>query len=165
MSTACCIDNCNTAPGAAPAAQQGQAGQGNANARKRIELLRLRVQLVERRFAKRCGSSSNGAPQACLDFAQKVETRLTKLDANVQARIAKIQETCGASSTDAKCKNADKVIAVLQKIDTRVKTLAQKVQDWLAGKTVASTDPSSDSALDQAAAGLGQLTQQAGATK
>jgi hypothetical protein len=162
-------DNGSTPPvaGPAPTAQQGQpaSGQGAANIRARIEILRLRMQLVELRFAKRCGSNSAKAPQACLDFAKKVEDRLTKLDGNIQARIAKIQQTCGTASTDAKCKNADKRIALLQAIDTRVTALAQKVQDWLDGKTVSSPDPSSDSSLDQAAAGLGQLTQQAGTGK
>ncbi|HWX08985.1 MAG TPA: hypothetical protein VNY33_03315 [Gaiellaceae bacterium] len=159
-------DNGSTPPaaGPAPTAQQGQpdSGQGAANVRARLEALRLRIQLVEQRFAKRCGSSSAKAPQACLDFATKAEDRLTKLDGNLQARIAKIQQTCGTASTDAKCKNADQRIALLQAIDTRVQALAQKVQDWLNGKTVSSTDPSSDSSLDQAAAGLGQQTQQAG---
>jgi hypothetical protein len=160
-------DNGSTPPATTPAptAQQGQPGQGAANVRQRLELLRLRVQLVEQRFARHCGSSSATAPQACLDFAKKVEDRLTKLDGNIQARIATIQQTCGTTSTDAKCKNADKRIALLQAIDTRVKALAQKAQDWLNGKTVSASDPGSDSSLDQAAAGLGQLTQQAGGNK
>jgi len=152
------------APGPAPATQPAQGdGQGAQLMRMRLELLRLRIQIVELRFAKHCGSSSANAPQACLDFAQKVEDRLTKLDTNIQARIAKIQQTCGASSTDAKCKNADQRIALLQAIDQRVQALAQKVQAWLDGKTVsASTDPGSDSSLDNAAAGLAQ---QAGGSK
>src|SRR5205085_10397485 len=130
-------------PTPAPATQPAQGGgQGAELMRMQLELLRLRIQIVELRFAKHCGSSSAKAPQACLDFAKKVEDRLTKLDANLQARIAKIQETCGTSSTDRKCQNADKRIALLQAIDQRVQALAQKVQDWLDGKTVsASTDP------------------------
>ena len=72
----------------------------------RLELLRLRIQLAELRFAKHCGGSSTGASQRCLDFATKVEERLGKLDTNVQAQIAKIQAACSATSTDAKCKNA-----------------------------------------------------------
>jgi hypothetical protein len=155
------------ATGSAPTAQQGQQGpgQGAENMRARIEMLRLRIQRVELRFAKHCGSSTAKAPQVCLDFAKKVEDRLTKLDGSLQDRIAKIQQTCATTSTDAKCKNADERIALLQAIDTRVKALAQKVQDWLDGKTVSSPDPSSDSSLDQAAAGLGQQTQQSGAGK
>lgn len=158
--------------GTPPAAQQGQAGNGAQGARIRLEILRLRIRLVELRFAHRCGSSNANAPQACLDFAQKAENRLTSLDGNIAARIAKIQQTCGTASTDPKCRNADQRIALLQKIDTGVKALAQKVQDWLGGKTVTVTvtvtgagtvsGSSSDSSLDQAAAGLGQLVQQAG---
>ena len=157
-----------TASGQDPAAQAAPdqdpaapAAPGQARGH-RLEILRLRIRLAELRFAKHCGSNSNSASQRCLDFAKKAEDRLTKLDGNVQARIAKIQSTCTATSTDAKCKHADERIALLQKVDERVKALAQKVQDWLDGKTV-TTDPGSDSSLDQAAAGLGQLAQQAGA--
>ena len=127
-----------------------------------MERIRLRIRLAERRFAKRCGSNANGASERCLDFAKKVADRLTKLDSRVQERIGKIQSTCGASSTGEKCKNAAERIARLQKIDTRIKAFEQKVQDWLAGKTVSTSPPSSDSSLDQAAAGLGQVSQQAG---
>ena len=71
---------------------------------------------------------------------------------------------CGSSYEDP-CANADKRIARLQKIDARVKALAQKVQGWLngtGGSSGSSSSSTSDSTLDQAAAGLGQLTQQAG---
>jgi hypothetical protein len=150
--------------GASAPASPAPAGQQAAG--KRVELLRLRLQLVERRFARHCGSSSAAAPQACVDFATKAEARLTKLDGNIKARIAKIQQACGATSTaDEKCTNADKRVTLLQAVDTHVQALAQKVQAWLDGKTVSPSDPGSDSALDQAAAGLGQLAQQAGAGK
>ena len=145
----------------APPADGSQAAAGQARGQQ-LQILRLRIRLAELRFAKHCGASSTGAPERCLDFAKKVEERLTKLDGNVQARIAKIQSTCSATSTDDKCKHAADRVTLLQKVDARVKALAQKVQDWLDGKTVA-TDPNSDSSLDQAAAGLGKLTQQAGA--
>ena len=159
-------DNGSTPPatgGQDTAAQQQAPDQANGQARgQRLEMLRLRLQLIELRFAKHCGSSSNGAPPRCLDFATKAEERLTKLDGNVQARIAKIQSTCTATSTDERCKHAAERIALLQTIDGRITALARKVQDWLDGKTV-STDPSSDSSLDQAAAGLGKVSQQVGA--
>ena len=114
-------------------------------------------------YATRCRAASrSGAPPRCLDFAKKAEERLTKLDGNVQARIAKIQSTCTATSTDERCKNAAERVALLQTIDGRITALARKVQDWLDGKTV-STDSSSDSSLDQAAAGLGKVSQQVGA--
>ena len=126
------------ATGPAPTTQQSQPGQG-ANAHQRFELLRLRLQHAERRFARHCGSSSATAPPECVNVAKNVEDRLTKLDGNIQARITKIQQACSTqstSSTDARCKNADQLIAALQAIDTRVQALAQKVQDWLDGKTV-----------------------------
>ena len=152
-------DGTTTPPATAPAT--GAPAAADQARGQQLEILRLRIRLAELRFATHCGTSSNGADARCLDFAKKVEERLTKLDGNVQARIAKIQSTCTATSTDDKCKHAADRIALLQKIDARVTALAQKVQDWLDGKTV-STDPSSDSSLDQAAAGLGKLTQQAG---
>jgi hypothetical protein len=40
---------------------------------------------------------------------------------------------------------------VLTKLDTRLENTIQKLQDYLAGKSTTPTDPSSDSALDQAA--------------
>jgi hypothetical protein len=165
-------DNGGTPPGSStPAPTTATPTQAPAQGQRgtRLEQLRLRIQTVELRFAKRCGSSTTAAPQRCVDFATKVEERLTKLDTNVQARVAKIQETCGAAttntaSTDPKCKNAADRVALLQKIDGRVQALAQKVQDWLDGKTVSgSSSSSSDSSLDQAAAGLGKLAQQVGA--
>lgn len=136
----------------------GQAGN-------RREQLRLRIQAVEGRFAKHCGSNASGTPQRCIDVATRIEARLTKLDTNVQARIAKIQAACTSTSTDPKCQNAAKRVTTLQAIDTRVQALAQKVQDWLDGKTVtgSTTTTTDDSSLDQAAAGLGKLTKQAGA--
>jgi hypothetical protein len=151
-----------------------RAGGGPA---QRFEILRLRLELAGLRFAKHCRGNASSVPQACLDFAQKVEQRLQKLDSNLQARIAKIQQTCSASlssststtttaapPTKDPCANADKRIARLQQIDTRVKALAQKVQGWLngtGGSSSSFSSSTSDSTLDQAAAGLGQLTQQA----
>jgi predicted outer membrane protein len=130
-------DDGTTPPDAtAPATTQAQGRHGN-----RLEILRLQVRLAELRFAKQCGASSSGAAQQCLDFATKAKERLTKLDAKVQDGIAKIQETCVATSTDPKCKHAAERIAALQKVGEHVKALAQKVQDWLDGKTVSfSTD-------------------------
>ncbi len=150
-----------------------RAGGGPA---QRFQILRQRLELAGLRFAKHCRGNASSVPQACLDFAKKVEQRLQKLDSNLQARIAKIQQTCGASSSSSTsttaapptkdpCANADKRIARLQKIDARVKALAQKVQGWLdgtGGSSSSSSSSTSDTTLDQAAAGLGQLTQQAG---
>jgi len=150
--------------GTTPAATQGQA-QGNA-VRLRLQILRDRIQLVELRFARHCGSGANGAPQQCVQFAQKIEAGLQKLDSKVQAKIQTLQ-SCTSTSTDQSCKNADKKIALLQKVDQRVQTLIQKAQAWLSGSsssTTSSGSSTSESGLDQAAAGLGQLTQQVGGT-
>ena len=82
--------------------------------------------------------------------------RLQKIDANVQAKLAELK-ACTPDSTDAKCKNAARKIAVLTKLDTRLQNAIQKLQDYLDGKSSTPTDPSSDSALDQAANQLGQV--------
>jgi hypothetical protein len=154
-------DGTNPTPGSAAPTAQGQGG-----ARQRLENLRNRIHGVELRFAKNCRGGANGSSQQCVAFAQKVEAKLQQLDTNVQAKIAKLQ-ACTATSTDAYCKNADKKIALLQKVDQRVQTLIQKVQSWLSGSSSTSSTgtSTSDSGLDQAAAGLGQLTQQVGGTK
>ena len=136
--------------GTQPAATATPRAGGPA---QRFQILRPRIELVGLRFARHCrGGAASSVPQACLDFAQKVEQRLQKLDSNIQARIAKLQQSG----------NADKHVAQLQKIDARVQALVQKVQGWLNGTAGSSQSSSSDSTLDQAAAGLGQLTQQAG---
>ena len=109
-------DGSNPAPGStAPAAP---AAQGQGGARQRLENLRNRIHGVELRFAKNCRGGASSAPQQCVAFAQKVEAKLQQLDTNVQARIAKLQ-ACTTTSTDAYCKNADKKIALLQKVDQR----------------------------------------------
>jgi hypothetical protein len=143
---------------AAPAATQtpAQAG-GHANVRLRLEILRLRVQLVRLRFRLHCGPNGNASQDQCVAFAQKVEARLTTFDANVQKKIADLQ-ACTSDSTDPKCKNADKKIALLTKIDQRVQTAIQNIQKWIDGNGsgTAPTSSSSDSSLDQAASNLSQ---------
>jgi len=156
-------DDGSTPPDSTTTTTSTTQDQSHGQRGHRLELLRLRIQLAELRFAKHCGASSTGASQRCVDFATKVEERLGKLDTKVQARIAKIQAACSTTSTDATCKNAAERVTRLQKIDARVQALSQKVQDWLAGKTVAGSSSDSDSSLDEATAGLGNLTQQVGA--
>ena len=164
--------------GSTPPAPAGQTTPQPGNPALRFQILRLRLELAGLRFARHCRGDASAVPQACLDFAQKVEQRLQKLDSNLQARIAKIQQTCGASSSSTSstttttsppakdpCENADKRIARLQQIDARVQALAEKVQGWLngtGGSSGSSSSSTSDSTLDQAAAGLNQLVQQVG---
>ena len=159
-------DNGNPAPGSttgttpAPTQTQGQGARGG-NLQQRLQQIQDRVQKVETTFAQHCGAGASGAPQKCVDFANRVLARLQKIDGNVQARITKLQ-ACTATSTDRYCTNADKKIALLQQIDQRVQALEQKVQAWLNGTS--SSSSSTDSGLDQAAAGLGKLTKQVGGT-
>lgn len=142
-----------TQPATTPPAAQNA---GRPGAQMRIEILRLRLQIVRLRFRLHCGQNGNASHDKCAAFAQKVVDRLTKLDGNVQQKIADL-ENCTSDSTDSKCKNADKKIAVLTKIDTHLQNVIQKLQDWLNGtSSSSSTPPSPDAALDQAAAGLGQ---------
>lgn len=155
-------DSTPPAQPAAPAAQApvAQSG-GHANLRLRLEIMRLRVQLVRLRFRLHCGPNGEAPQDKCVAFAQKVEDRLTRFDGNVQKKISDLQ-SCTSDSTDPKCKNADKKIALLTKIDQRLQTAIQNVQKWIDGQGAATASPSSssssssDSALDQAASNLSQ---------
>jgi hypothetical protein len=139
-------DDATLAAPSAPAAQQ----QRHVAPGMRLEILRLRMQIVQLRFRLHCSGGRNA--DKCQAFAQRVDDRLTKLDGNVQSKLAELK-ACTTSSTDGKCRNAEKKIAMLTKLDEHLQNAIQKVEDWLAGKTTA-TDPSSDSALDQAASQL-----------
>ena len=70
-----------------------------------------RIAQIAERFQKRCGTSSAGAPQRCVDFANKALQRLQTLDARVEQRTA-------AHPT-------------LQTLDTELKTLIGSLQNWL----------------------------------
>jgi hypothetical protein len=174
-------DNGNNPPptGTTTTTSSGQT-QHAGNGGGRFQKLRQHLKVAGHRFANQCGSGANGASQTCVDFANKVEQGLEKLDTNIQARIAKIQQTCSSSGTSStttttttpttsspthdRCAGASKRIALLQKIDTRVQALVVKVQAWLAGtSSTTGSSSTSDSTLDQAAAGLNQLGRQAGA--
>jgi hypothetical protein len=148
-----------------PPARTAPAGQnagGRNGVQMRVEILRLRLQIVQLRFRLHCGQNGKASHERCVAFAQKVLDKLTKLDGNVQQKLAELK-ACTPDSTDPKCKNADKKIAVLTRVDTHLQKVIQALQDWLAGKsssdgaTPPSSDPAnSDGALDQAAAGLSQ---------
>lgn len=133
---------------------QPNAG-GKANVGLRLEILRLRLQIARLRFRLHCGPHGNAPQDRCVAFAQKVEDRLTKLDGNVQQKLADLK-ACTPDSTDAKCKNADKKIAVLTRIDTHLQKVIQNIQNWINGKSSDSSSSTSDSSLDQAASNLSQ---------
>jgi hypothetical protein len=130
-------------PTAAPATQPAQANGGRPGIRMRVEILRLRLRIVELRFRLHCGQNGNASHDKCVTFAQRVEDRLTKLDGNVQAKLTELK-ACTPDSTDPKCKNADKKIAVLTRVDTYLQNVLQKVQDWLNGKSSDTSSSSSD---------------------
>jgi len=136
------------------ATTQPNAG-GKANVGLRIEILRLRLQIVRLRFRLHCGPHGNAPQDTCVAFAQKVEDRLTKLDGNVQQKLGDLK-ACTPDSTDAKCKNADKKITVLTRIDTHLQKVIQNIQNWINGKSSDSSSSTSDSSLDQAATNLSQ---------
>jgi hypothetical protein len=145
-------------PTTAPATTQAPARQnaGRPGIQMRIEILRLRMQIVQLRFRLHCGQNGNASHERCVAFAQKVVDHLTKLDGKVQAKLAELK-ACTPDSTDPKCKNADKKIAVLTRVDTHLQNVIQKLQAWLDGKSSGdSSSATSDSALDQAASSLGQ---------
>jgi hypothetical protein len=136
------------------AATQPDAG-GKASVGLRIEILRLRLQIVRLRFRLHCGPHGNAPQDTCVAFAQKVEDRLTKLDGNVQQKLADLK-SCTPDSVNAKCKNADKKIAILTRIDTHLQKVIQNIQNWVNGKSSDSSSSTSDSSLDQAASNLSQ---------
>jgi hypothetical protein len=138
---------------AAPATQRTAGPNTGSNAGIRLEILRLRLQIVQLRFRLHCGPNGHASAERCKAYVQKILDRLTKLDANVKAKIAELK-ACSPASTDPKCRNAEKKIAFLTRLDQHIQQAIQRLQSFLDGKT--SSDPSSDSALDQAAGQLGQ---------
>ncbi|HZR96824.1 MAG TPA: hypothetical protein VFA56_14090 [Gaiellaceae bacterium] len=133
-----------------PAQQQPAQQHGRVAPGIRLEILRLRMQIVQLRFRVHCSGGRNA--DTCRAFAQRVEDRLTKLDGNVQSKLGELQ-SCTSTATDGKCKNADKRIAVLTKIDEHLKKAIANVEGWLAGKATASGDDG-DSSLGEAASQL-----------
>jgi chromosome segregation ATPase len=148
-------DTTATAPVKAPAQERQNGGKGNA--RTKVEILRLRMEIAKLRFRLHCGPNGKAPADKCHARAEQMLARLKSIDAKVQAKLAELK-ACTPDSTDATCKNAARKIAVLTKLDTRLQNAIQKLQDYLDGKSSTPADPSSDSALDQAANQLGQLT-------
>lgn len=70
-----------------------------------------RIAQIAARFEKRCGTSSAGAPQRCVDFANRALHRLQTLDQKVEQRMADHPR--------------------LQKLDTFLQTVIGSLQNWL----------------------------------
>ena len=70
-----------------------------------------RIAQIAARFDKRCGTSSTGAPQRCVDFANRALQRLETLDQKVEQRMASKPK--------------------LQKLDTFLQTVIGSLKNWL----------------------------------
>jgi hypothetical protein len=88
------------------------------NAGDRAQRIQQRIQLVEQRFVKHCGTAASTAPGRCVAFANRVEQRLGRIDTRLQELIQKRQQ-------------AGKDVAGLTKLDAAIQALAQKVHAWL----------------------------------
>jgi hypothetical protein len=78
---------------------------------KGLQKREARIVRIGERFQKRCGTSSTGAPQRCVDFANKALQRLQTIDAKVEQKM----------TTHPK----------LQAIDGDLKTLIGSLHTWL----------------------------------
>ena len=77
---------------------------------KGVKAKHARIAQIAARFEKRCGTSSTGAPQRCVDFANRALNRLQILDGKVQQRMA------------------DK--PKLQKLDAFLQTVIGSLKNW-----------------------------------
>jgi hypothetical protein len=110
--------------------------QRHSVARIRLELLRLRLQLARFEYRVVCLDKSS---DRCVQFTQKLVTRLTNVDTAVEQKLTSL--SCTSDSTDKRC-------TLLAKIDTKLKNVIEKLQS---GSAPSSSD---ESGLDNAAASL-----------
>ncbi|HEX5247391.1 MAG TPA: hypothetical protein VFW41_09700 [Gaiellaceae bacterium] len=89
------------------AAVQPALGAGGAGTKGK----HARIARIAERFEKRCGTSSAGAPQRCVDFANKAVQRLQALDGRVEQRMADHPK--------------------LQKLDTFLQKVIGRLHAWL----------------------------------
>ena len=85
-------------------------------ARIRLELLRLRLRLVRLEYRVACHDKSS---DRCMQFTQKLVTRLTNVDAAVEQKLTSL--SCTSDSTDRRC-------IALTKIDARLRSILQELQ-------------------------------------
>ena len=129
-----------TTTSAAPAAPAVPQAKGHPFAQLRLEILRLRIQLVHLRYRVACHDRQS---DRCAQFTQKVVDRLTTIEKNVQAKLADLQ--CTSTSTDKRCVVLAKVDAKLQKVIANL------------GNPPAGSSSGDESGLDSAANALGGL--------
>ena len=70
-----------------------------------------RIAQIAERFVKRCGTSSTGAPQRCVAFANKALQRLQTIDGKVEQRMVSHPK--------------------LQELDTFLQTVIGRLNAWL----------------------------------
>ena len=145
-----------TAPAVPPTEQRPTVRPTVERPHPFVQNLRKRIHA----WVRHCVARTGAAPERCYARIKQILERLGNLDDKLQARIAKIQATCGTSNDADKCKHADQRLERLGNLDTRVRNVAQRLQDWLDGKGGSPTD--GESALDQAAQDLGRLSGSSG---
>jgi len=89
------------------AAVQPALGAGGSGTQDR----HARIARIAERFEKRCGTSSTGAPQRCVDFANEAVRRLQALDGKVEQRMTDHPK--------------------LQKLDTFLQMVIGRLETWL----------------------------------
>jgi hypothetical protein len=85
-------------------------------ARIRLELLRLRLRLVRLEYGVACHDKSS---DRCMQFTQKLVTRLTNVDTAVEQKLTSL--SCTSDSTDKRC-------TLLARIDAKLKDVLQSLQ-------------------------------------
>jgi hypothetical protein len=101
---------------ATPTATTPAPKTNGGHARMRLEILRIRLELVQLRYQIACNEPDS---DRCTQFTPKVVDRLTKLDGNVQSKLDELK--CTADSTDRKC-------TVLTKLDSKLQDVLDKLK-------------------------------------
>ncbi len=143
-----------SAPAALAAGPQSP-GSGDAKASASLAGPRLKLALLRRelRVLHRCAERAQSAPtgsdgstpagqrRRCTTVATRLPDQLQKLDAAVQQRIAKIQQTCSAPTVSTgdtakdPCANAERRTQLLQTLDQKIQQLIAKLQQAPAATT------------------------------
>ena len=120
-----------------------------------------RLQKVRRAYLKHCGPNAKNPDAArCAQAVQRLVDRLQKLESRIDARVAKIQQVCGAANPPAKCANAQQAIDRLQKLKDRIDRLVQKLQGLGQNGNTGAPTTSDQQSVDQLNQELDALAQQ-----
>ena len=120
-------------------------------------------------FVKRCANGKADATK-CKAAAERLASKLQKLDARLGERIKQIQERCGGANAPKACSRADELVKRLQTMQQRIEQIVQKLQSWQpggssdgasGGPATGSRDDSGLESLDQLSADLAAVQAQA----